>query len=72
MAVECIDWSKDPYAGGAYSYPTPWTKGAVEILKQPIHRHIYLAGEALVGDTMATVEGALASGVEVAQRIMSR
>ena len=66
-----INWSADPLAQGAYSYVTPEAKGAREALVEPVHNQIFLAGEALCGgkDT-ATVEAALASGKETAERIL--
>jgi monoamine oxidase len=64
------DWVKDPYALGAYSYPTVKTKEARTLLSKPVKDTLYFAGEAIFdGADMGTVEAALASGRDVAQKI---
>jgi monoamine oxidase len=66
------NWSADPYTKGAYSYATTVSRAArAEILK-PVFGTIFFAGEALYeGKETATVEGALASGLSTAQKILS-
>jgi len=66
------NWSADPYTKGAYSYATTASRAArAEILK-PVFGTIFFAGEALYeGKETATVEGALASGLSTAQKILS-
>jgi monoamine oxidase len=64
------DWVKDPYALGAYAYPTIQTRKAREFLSQPVKDTLYFAGEALYnGPAMGTVEAALVNGEEVAKKI---
>ena len=67
-----FDWDRDQYTRGAYSYPTPETERALEILGTPVLGKLYFAGEAFGDYAQATVEGALASGKETAARMMDR
>lgn len=65
------NWLADTFARGAYSYPTPETVQAFEKLAEPVNDRIFFAGEAFYrGQETATVEGALASGKETAERIL--
>ncbi len=67
-----VNWPSDPFAKGAYSYTTFETGDAYERLAEPYDNSIYFAGEALYsGGVTATVEGALGSGLETAQKILS-
>lgn len=67
-----INWPNDPFTKGAYSYTTFKTKGAYKQLAKPIDNTIFFAGEALYsGQATATVEGALGSGKEVAEKIIA-
>jgi monoamine oxidase len=69
---EVVNWSGDPFAKGAYSYTTFRTGDAPKQLSEPIDNAIFFAGEALVsGAGTSTVEGALGSGLETAQKILS-
>jgi len=71
VAARAINWSNDPFARGAYSYPTPRTREAQSVLRKPNGDAIFFSGEALyAGPVMGTVEAALASGQETAQTIM--
>lgn len=66
------NWSIDPYTLGAYSYTTIETGDAYEVLAKPIDNTIFFAGETMFkGDATATVEGALGSGKDVAEQIVS-
>lgn len=68
-----VNWPADPYTCGAYSYTAVDSKEAYEELATPVDDKIYFAGEALYnGKETATVEGALASGLEVANKILSK
>lgn len=67
-----VNWPADPFAKGAYSYTTFKTKDAYEKLAEPIDNAIFFAGEAVYsGLATATVEGALGSGKEVAEKILN-
>jgi monoamine oxidase len=71
LASKIVNWSADPLAQGAYSYVTPEFDRARETLVEPVHNQIFFAGEALCsGKDSATVEGALASGKETAERML--
>jgi len=71
QTYECINWPADPFVKGSYSYTMVATKDAYQILAEPIDNALFFAGEALYyGDVTATVEGALASGLETAQKIL--
>ena len=66
------NWQKEPYTLGAYSYNTLPSKEAKVILKEPVENTIYFAGEAIyTGDAQATVEAALVSGKEVAEKLLN-
>jgi monoamine oxidase len=66
-----INWGNDPFARGAYSYATVKTREALPMLKRP-DDGIVFAGEALyAGRDVGTVEAALASGRETAQKILA-
>jgi monoamine oxidase len=71
VAARAIDWAKDPFAGGAYSYATPETRMAQSRLSSPDGEVVFFSGEALYrGPEMGTVEAALASGRETARTIL--
>jgi monoamine oxidase len=71
VAARAIDWDKDPFARGAYSYATPRTREAQLVLKEPAGDGIFFSGEALyAGPEMGTVEAAFASGEETARKIL--
>jgi monoamine oxidase len=71
VAARAINWGNDPFARGAYSYPTPRTREAQSVLRKPNGDAIFFSGEALyAGPELGTVEAALASGQETAQMIM--
>lgn len=72
ISAKAINWPADPFSKGAYSYTTPESEEAYEELIRPVNNRIYFAGEALCnGKETATVEGALASGKETAERIIT-
>ena len=66
-----FQWLNDPYAKGAYTYAMPQTASAIKYLKQPFGDVLYFAGEAIYeGAHTGTVEAALASGRDAADRMM--
>jgi monoamine oxidase len=70
-AHRVINWGADPFARGAYAYATVGASAAQEILNQPIDDTLYFAGEALyAGPHIGTVEAALVSGKNAAQKIV--
>ncbi|MBV9199163.1 MAG: FAD-dependent oxidoreductase [Alphaproteobacteria bacterium] len=73
VASRAINWAKDPFARGAYSYATPQTRRAQSTMRNPASGAIFFAGEALYGGPdMGTVEAALASGLEAARVILTK
>ena len=71
VAHHITNWTADPFTRGAYSYATLDTHWAKEVLLQPVEQTLYFAGEALYkGTETGTVEGALASGIEVAREMI--
>lgn len=64
------NWITDPFSKGAYSYNSTTSAAAKEILRNPISNTLFFAGEALCKNCNATVEAALQSGKEIANRIL--
>ena len=64
------DWQHDPYAHGAYSYPTVGGADAAARLARPLSSTLYFAGEATDTEgATATVHGAIASGRRAARQL---
>jgi monoamine oxidase len=71
VAARAINWARDPFAAGAYSFATPKTREA-QVLASSDGGAVLLSGEALYrGRDMGTVEAALASGWETARTILA-
>lgn len=71
LSWRIINWSADPFTLGAYAYTTLDTHVARKIVSEPVSNTLFFAGEALYeGPEMGTVEGALASGEDVAKEIL--
>ncbi len=69
-AVHVTRWASDPYALGSYSYIPPGASGDdYDILAEPVHDRLFLAGEATWRQHPGTVHGAYLSGVRAAQLI---
>jgi monoamine oxidase len=65
------DWTQDPLARGAYSYPAVGGAHAARTLAAPLGDALYFAGEATVEPPdNGTVEGALASGYRAAREVL--
>ncbi|CCE03968.1 NAD(P)/FAD-dependent oxidoreductase [Bradyrhizobium sp. STM 3809] len=72
-AARAFDWSKDPFARGAYSYATLATRGAQDVLTDWDGGPVLISGEALYrGRDIGTVEAALASGLATARHVLAR
>ena len=70
-ASSVINWQKDVYAKGAYSYNMIASEEARKILNEPIENTLFFAGEALYsGASGGTVEAALVNGLDVVKKIM--
>lgn len=71
LAARAIDWARDPFAGGAYSYATPESRRAQSRLAGPEGGAVFFSGEAMYrGRDMGTVEAALASGRDTARAVL--
>jgi len=71
-AARAINWARDPFAGGAYSYATPETRRAQSRLARPEGGAVFFSGEAMYrGRDMGTVEAALASGRDTARIVLA-
>jgi monoamine oxidase len=64
------DWSRDPYARGAYSYLIVGGRNARRMLAEPVENTLFFAGEATSADGQGgTVNGALETGDRAAQEL---
>ena len=71
VAARAINWAKDPFARGAYSYATVETREAQSKLSKPDDRRVLFSGEALYrGRDMGTVEAALATGLAATRIVL--
>ena len=65
------DWTRDPFAGGAYSNVRPGGINAWRNLARPLERTLFFAGEATSAHGFnATFEGAIASGRRAAREML--
>lgn len=71
-AVRIVDWSRDPWSRGAYSYSPPGSDRARLALAEPVGRRLFFAGEAtsLTG-APGTVHGAIESGWRAADQAVA-
>lgn len=68
--VVVFNWKNFSYANGAYSYATPHTNAARQVLKTPVDERIYFCGEGLYeGTSPGTVEAAIVQAKTTAQQI---
>ena len=71
--LQILDWAVPPFVRGGYSFDTVETGKARQQLLQPVEGTIWFAGEALYeGIAPGTVEAALTSGQEVAEKIIAQ
>jgi monoamine oxidase len=71
-AWKVCNWSKDPFSYGAYSYTTLDHQKNVQTLKSPVENTLFFAGEGIYdGDDIGTVEAALSSGKDTAQKMIA-
>lgn len=65
------DWTADPFARGAYSYPRVGGADAARLLARPIRDTLFFAGEATAPPPEnGTVEGAIVSGERAAREVI--
>ncbi|HEY4290419.1 MAG TPA: NAD(P)/FAD-dependent oxidoreductase [Puia sp.] len=71
--LQILDWANPRYVRGGYSFDTVETATARKQLSQPVEGTLWFAGEALYeGIAPGTVEAALTSGQEVAEKIIAQ
>ena len=71
--AKVMDWSKEPFIKGAYSFPIPNGGGLLtrQTLSQPMQRKVYFAGEAThYGGHSGTVHGAMESGRRAVEELL--
>ncbi len=61
-------WTNDPFIGGAYSCAKPGRAAARKAFSEPVHERIFLAGEHVHQQHMATAHGAYETGLDAAHR----
>ncbi len=70
IAWKVANWTADPFTLGSYAYDTVAAPEARKLINAPIADTIYFAGEYLYeGTAMGTVEAALTSGRDVAEKM---
>ena len=70
IAGQVFNWHREKYFTGAYSYSTPGTAAAIEILNEPVQQTLFFAGEAFyAGHTPGTVEAAIVSANQVVKKL---
>ena len=66
------NWSNDQNFLGAYSYTKPGAKPKdYENLSKPVNNKLFFCGEHTIFDYSATTHGALLSGLNVAEKIIT-
>ena len=72
LSWEVFNWTDDLFAAGAYSFSTVDTAEALKTAMQPLNNKIFFAGEAIYdGPHPGTVEAALESGKQVAEKLLN-
>jgi monoamine oxidase len=65
-----MDWPSDPWVKASYSFPAPGQLTTIgHVMAEPIGGRLHLAGEHTCPAFIGYMEGALQSGVRVAERI---
>jgi monoamine oxidase len=65
------DWTNDPFARGAYSYPLAGGATAWRDLAAPLEETLFFAGEATSEAHAGTTHGAIESGERAAREILA-
>ena len=73
IAVAVTSWATDPYSLGAYSHIPPGAAPAdADLLGEPLHGRLLFAGEHTQGARLVYTDGAMASGIREAKRLLQR
>jgi monoamine oxidase len=66
-----FNWGNDPFTLGSYSFPAIGSNEARKLLSNPVDNTLFFSGEALYeGSFGGSVEAALASGSDVAKKLL--
>jgi polyamine oxidase len=72
-AVTVTSWATDPYSLGAYSHIPPGAApGDADLLGEPLHGRLLFAGEHTQSARLVYTDGAMASGLREAKRLLRR
>jgi polyamine oxidase len=72
-AVAVTSWGADPYTGGAYTHIPPGASPAdADLLGEPVGGRLLFAGEHTQSARLAYADGALASGIREAKRLLGQ
>jgi monoamine oxidase len=72
MRGRLVDWSRDPWSLGAYTYTPVGGGGARELLAAPVGDTLFFAGEATSSNGhLATVHGAIETGWRAASEVLA-
>ena len=72
-AVAVTAWASDPYSLGAYSHIPPGAAPAdADLLGEPLHGRVLFAGEHTQSARLVYTDGAMASGIREAKRLLQR
>ena len=70
VASVVTSWANDPFAGGAYTHCPPGTDPSMlDLLGEPVHGRLLLAGEHTQSARVGYADGAYASGIRAAKML---
>jgi monoamine oxidase len=73
IAVAVTSWATDPYSLGAYSHIPPGAAPAdADLLGEPLYGRLLFAGEHTQSARLVYTDGAMASGIREAKRLLQR
>jgi monoamine oxidase len=68
--THATNWSRDPFALGAFSAAAPGGQGGRKLLMEPLRERLFFAGEAVHETLWGTVGGAWESGERAADAVL--
>jgi polyamine oxidase len=72
-AVAVSSWADDPYSAGAYSHIPPGaTPADADLLGEPVSGRLLFAGEHTQSSRLVYADGAMASGIREAKRLVGK
>ncbi len=69
--IRVIDWSQEPFFGACYSFPAPGSMTTIMPILRNGLGHVHFAGEHCSAAFVGYMEGALESGLRVAETIVN-